>query len=152
MRLILAGGRHLTDAGLVTRALDRAAEAHALTVLIHGGHALTGQAAEDWARRQGLHVIRYPPNWQLHGRRAEGLRNAFMLADSRPDLMLALPGGADTADLIARARGIGLPVQPAGHGNASDPPDDPLSRGGHPSRHPAFLPSDPPPLRRGDRP
>ena len=134
MRLILAGGRHLTDAGLVTRALDRAAEAHALTVLIHGGHALTGRAAEDWARRQGLHVIRHPPNWQRHGRRAESIRNDFMLADSRPDLVLALPGGDDTRALVLSALSRRLPIFdhkgqpmsgcPAG-GHATRPEPDP---------------------------
>lgn len=110
MRLLLAGGRHLDDGGLVNRALDALCVAHPLTVLIHGGHPALGPQAEAWARRHDLHVIRYPANRQLHGRRAEMLRNAFMLVDSRPDLVLALPGGADTADLVARAHALRLTV------------------------------------------
>ena len=72
--------------------------------------AFPGVAAEDWARNRDVHVLRYPANWRLHGKRAEGIRNAFMLADSRPDMVLALPGGDDTRMLAmaAMARGLGV--------------------------------------------
>lgn len=110
MRHLLAGGRHLDDGGLVRAMLDALRARHSPTVLIHGGHPDLGPQAEAWARRHDLHVIRYPANRHLHGRRAEMLRNAFMLVDSRPDLVLALPGGADTADLVARAHALRLTV------------------------------------------
>ena len=110
MRLLLAGGRHLDDVGMIRRALDRAHAMGPAEVLIHGGAGVLGVAAEDWAREQRLHVVRYPANWREFGKRAEGLRDAFMLADSRPDLVLALPGGGDTRALVARALAAGLPV------------------------------------------
>jgi hypothetical protein len=62
-----------------------------------------GIAAEAWARSSGTPVVRYPPNWKLYGKKAEGLRDAFMIEDSRPDLVLAFPGGRHTADLIQKA-------------------------------------------------
>lgn len=110
MRLILAGGRHLDDAALIRRALSRAHSLHPLTVLIHGGTGTLGATADDWAREMRLHLVRYPANWRAFGKRAGAIRNAFMLEDSRPDMLLALPGGTDTADLVALAHNAGLPV------------------------------------------
>ncbi|MBW7056103.1 DUF2493 domain-containing protein [Paracoccus bogoriensis] len=110
MRLLVAGGRHLNDVALIHHALDRVHARHPLAVLIHGGHAFLGIAAEDWARDRDVHVLRYPANWRLHGKRAEGIRNAFMLADSRPDMVLALPGGEDTRVLVMAASARGLVV------------------------------------------
>ena len=110
MRLLLAGGRHLDDVGMIRRALDRAHALGPAEVLIHGGAGVLGVAAEDWAREHRLHVVRYPANWREFGKRAEALRDAFMLADSRPDLVLALPGGGDTRALVVRALAAGLAV------------------------------------------
>jgi len=110
MRLIIAGGRHLDDVALIRRALARAHEIRPITVLIHGGTGALGITAEDWARDMRLHVVRYPANWREFGKRAEAIRNAFMLQDSRPDILLALPGGTDTADLVMRALRARVPV------------------------------------------
>ncbi len=74
-------------------------------------------------------MVRYPANWRVHGKRAEGIRNEFMLADDRPDLLLALPGGEDTRTLVLVARARGLPVidhrgQPIDQaGDIAAPPD-----------------------------
>ncbi|WP_296474912.1 DUF2493 domain-containing protein [Roseinatronobacter sp.] len=110
MRLIIAGGRHLDDVALIRCALARAHSIRPITVLIHGGNGALGVTAEDWAREMRLHVVRYPANWREFGKRAEAIRNAFMLEDSRPDMLLALPGGNDTADLVAGAFGAQVPV------------------------------------------
>lgn len=110
MRLLVCGGRHYDDADAVRGELDGAHGTGPLTVLIHGGLAGIGTAAEAWAREHNVHVVRYPPNWTLLGNKAEAHRNAFMLADSRPDMVLAFPGGRDTAELVRTARAAGLPV------------------------------------------
>ena len=110
MRLIIAGGRHLDDAALIRRALAVAHTIRPITVLIHGGNGALCITAEDWAREQRLHVVRYPANWRELGKRAEAIRNAFMLEDSRPDMLLALPGGNDTADLVTNACAARVPV------------------------------------------
>jgi hypothetical protein len=110
MRLLVTGGRHLDDVALIHRALTLIHAAQPLCVVIHGGHALAGVAIEDWARDMRLHVLRYPANWREFGKRAESIRNDFMLADSRPDLVLALPGGDDTRALVLSALSRRLPV------------------------------------------
>ncbi|MGL4285854.1 MAG: DUF2493 domain-containing protein [Phreatobacter sp.] len=110
MRLLICGGRHYDDAAAICRELDRLHGGQPIDVLIHGGLVAIGTVAEAWARQHNVHVIRYPPNWTLLGTKAEARRNAFMLADSRPDFLLAFPGGRDTADLVRMARAAELPV------------------------------------------
>lgn len=110
MRLLVIGGRHLDDVGLIRKALSLVHVRKPVDVLIHGGHAFLGVAAEEWARERDIHILRYPANWRLLGKRAEGVRNDFMLSDSRPDMVLALPGGQDTRVLVLRAISMGLPV------------------------------------------
>jgi NADPH:quinone reductase-like Zn-dependent oxidoreductase len=137
MRLIIAGGRHLDDIALIRSALVRSHAIEPLTVLIHGGNGALGITAEDWAREMRLHVVRYPANWREFGKRAEAIRNAFMLEASRPDMLLALPGGNDTADLVAGAFARSAPV--------IDPEGKPVTidKTGKPN------PSAPDPARRG---
>lgn len=138
MRLLPAGGRHLTDAGPVTRALGRAAARHAVTVPIRGGHPVTGPAAEGGARRHDPHVLHHPPNLQRHGHRARRRRSALMPADGRPDLVLALQGGADTAALIARVRAMGLQVLQADPDDPGAGAEEPRGRCAWPRLRPAI--------------
>ncbi|MBK5540799.1 DUF2493 domain-containing protein [Pseudomonas sp. TH05] len=108
MRILICAGRHYADTHLCRRVLEAFQRMHEVRVLIHGGSQFLGAEIEDWAREIGADIVRYPPNWQLHGKHAERLRNAFMLKDSRPDLVIALPGGEDTEELLARAKAQGI--------------------------------------------
>ena len=66
--------------------------------------------AEGHSEKRAKPASRYPPNWECLGKRAENLRNDFMLADSRPDFVIAFPGGRNTTDLVAKVSAAGLPV------------------------------------------
>ncbi len=103
MRVLVCGGRHVQDADSICREVVRLHTKDPITVLIHGCLAGAGMIAEAWGRRNGIAIVRYPPNWEFYGKKAEGLRNGFMIADSRADLVLAFPGGRHTADLVQRA-------------------------------------------------
>ncbi|MBC2659011.1 DUF2493 domain-containing protein [Pseudomonas sp. MSSRFD41] len=108
MRVLICAGRHYTDSRRCRQVLEAFQRLHPVRVVIHGGSQFLGAQIEDWAREIGADLVRYPPNWQLHGKHAERLRNRFMLADSRPDIVLALPGGDDTEELLAQARTRGI--------------------------------------------
>jgi hypothetical protein len=108
MRVLICAGRHYADSRQCRRVLDAFQRLHPVQVLIHGGNQYLGADIEEWAREPSADIVRYPPNWQRHGKLAERLRNHFMLHDSRPDVVIALPGGDDTEELVAQARTCGL--------------------------------------------
>jgi hypothetical protein len=142
MRLLLVGGRHLKDATLIRKSLGLIHIRMQVSVLIHGGHAALGTIAEDWARESDIHILRYPANWRLLGKRAEGVRNDFMLSDSRPDMVLALPGGDDTRALIVKALVLGVPVYDPQAQPVTIPPAAPPGQviDLHPARRGALYP------------
>jgi hypothetical protein len=110
MRILVCGGRYYENADAVHQELMRFHWRRPIKVIIHGGVSGAGIAAEAWARRNRVDVVRYPPNWECLGKKAERLRNDFMLADSRPDVVIVFPGGRDTADLAAKATAAGIQV------------------------------------------
>ena len=121
MRVLVGGGRHFGDAEKVHQELVRLHWRKPISVLIHGSVTDVGIAAEAWARSSGTRVVRYPPNRKLYGKKAEGLRDAFMIEDSRPDLVLAFPGGRHTADLIQKAINAKIVVLAIPAGSARKP-------------------------------
>jgi YspA, cpYpsA-related SLOG family len=110
MRVLVCGGRYYENSDAVHQELIQFHWRTPISVIIHGGVSGAGAAAEAWARRNRVDVVRYPPNWECFGKRAERLRNDFMLADCRPDFVIVFPGGRDTADLVAKALAAGIQV------------------------------------------
>jgi hypothetical protein len=110
MRVLVCGGRYYENSEAVHQELIRFHWRTPITVIIHGGVSGAGMAAEAWARRNGVAVVRYPPNWEGYGKRAEKLRNDFMLTDSRPEVVIVFPGGRNTADLAAKAEAAGIRI------------------------------------------
>ncbi|GEM_PF-502434 len=115
MRIIVAGGRR-SDVSLVHRALWLLDAERRITAINHGCSDNCCSAAEAWAQSRDVLIVRYPSNWRLHGKRAASLRNYAMLQDSRADMVLALPGGSHTDELVAWARDGGVDVASLGAG------------------------------------
>ena len=56
-------------------------------------------------------ALAYPANWKKHGRAAGPIRNKQMLEEAKPDLVIAFPGGAGTANMVKQAREAGVKVE-----------------------------------------
>lgn len=98
--VLVCGGRAYADAACVEKVLDELHHDRPLTLLVHGAATGADTLAAAWATRR-----------QVKQRPAAGpLRNAAMLEETRPELVVAFPGGRGTADLVARARAAGVPV------------------------------------------
>ncbi len=82
-----------------------------MRVLIHGD----ARGADRWCAVRGkdigCSILAFPAAWDVHGRAAGAIRNARMLAEGKPDLVLAFPGGRGTADMVRRAERAGVPVR-----------------------------------------
>ncbi|GAB6842405.1 putative Rossmann-fold nucleotide-binding protein [Methylorubrum rhodinum] len=121
MRVLVCGGRDL-DAADVWNWLERfghqdAAEALGwpslprITTVIHGGARGADEGAAQWAESEGLRVLSFPADWKKHGKSAGPIRNARMLREGKPVVVLAFPGGRGTADMIRQAEAAGIPVR-----------------------------------------
>jgi len=81
-----------------------------ITTLIHGAARGADTLAGEWTVAKAVPVEVYPAQWDVDGKAAGPRRNARMLAEGRPGAVLAFPGGAGTADMVAKARAAGVPV------------------------------------------
>lgn len=109
-RVLVCGGRHYNDVFTVCETLDLLAEEHTIEVVIHGYASGADAHAAFWARSRGVKQAGFRAEWQKHGAAAGPLRNARMLKDGRPTVVVAFPGGKGTADMVMRARAAGVRV------------------------------------------
>ena len=104
MRVLVCGGRDYAKADYVSRVLDGLS----VTTLVHGGARGADILAGHWALRHGVNTEVFYADW-ARGKRAGPERNQRML-DSKPDLVVAFPGGRGTADMVRRAKAAGIEV------------------------------------------
>ena len=123
-RVLVCGGRNYADWRLVCKTLDELKP----TVIIQGGATGADALADRWANMHGIERLRYPAAWRdlkavplvlrynrfglghAYNAAAGTIRNAKMLAEGKPDIVVAFPGGKGTADMVAKARAANVPV------------------------------------------
>lgn len=77
-------------------------------------HVISGKAkgadtlAVDWAVTNWCSYDEYPAQWDKYGKSAGYKRNAQMLEEGKPDLVVAFPGGVGTAMMVKIARAAGV--------------------------------------------
>lgn len=106
-RVLVTGGRDYTDRGRVMKDLSRIFDKHRDMVVISGMARGADQHALDFALLYGLDYEGYAAKWNEDGKAAGLLRNQRMI-DTKPDLVVAFPGGKGTADCVERAKKAGL--------------------------------------------
>ena len=107
MRLLVCGGRDLGNLHAVWAALDLLHAVRPVTHLIHGAARGADTLAARWAAARHIPATPFPADWSK-GLGAGHARNAQMLTEGRPDLVVAFPGGRGTADMVRRARAAGV--------------------------------------------
>ena len=110
MKLLVCGGRDYSDRMAAFVALDAVHSKRPITAVIHGAAKGADLLAGQWAKQNGIHAMPFPADWNKDGRAAGPIRNARMLAEGKPDGVVAFPGGRGTADMIAQASKAGLKV------------------------------------------
>ncbi len=111
MRVLVCGGRDYADEAAVFAVLDLLHAERPISVLIHGAARGADTLAASWARRRGIQGQAFPANWRKHGKAAGPVRNAQMLEEGQPVLVVAFPGGRGTADMVAQAWWAGVEVR-----------------------------------------
>ncbi len=111
-RVLVCGGRDYSDYSALCAALDHLLSARLPNVvIIHGAAPGADSLAGQYAVDRGLACEAFPADWQTHGRAAGPIRNARMLAEGKPDAVVAFPGGRGTANMIAQAEAARVVVQ-----------------------------------------
>ena len=108
MRVLVCGGRNYSDRLFLFDVLDRIHARCPITTIIEGGATGADRIARSWANKNHIEVFTYPANWELHGHRAGPVRNAKMLREGRPDLVVAFKGGRGTTHMVSIAGEAGV--------------------------------------------
>jgi predicted Rossmann-fold nucleotide-binding protein len=109
-RVLVCGGRDFNDDERVFAVLSSYDHDYHFTRLIQGGAPGADSAAARWADIGGIVVMCFKPNWKKHSKAAGPIRNARMIEEGKPDLVIAFPGGRGTANMVAQARAAGIEV------------------------------------------
>lgn len=110
-RVLVCGGRDYCDAKRIWSVLDHyLREGDDFECLMHGAARGADTIAGEWATARGVQVLSFPADWNGLGNSAGPTRNAQMLREGKPTLVIAFPGGRGTADMTGRARRAGVPV------------------------------------------
>lgn len=106
MIVLVCGGRDFKDRDLLFGTLDRLMldDEHGIERIIHGGASGADTLAGEWAMLHEVVCEVYPAKWKTHGRKAGPIRNQQMLDEAMPDVVVAMPGGFGTSDMVLRAR------------------------------------------------
>ena len=118
-RVLVCGGRDYDDRDRAFAELDAL---QPIRMVIHGNARGADMLAGIWCRHRSVQEVACPAQWSKFGKRAGPMRNEAMLGHS-PDLVLAFPGGAGTADMVRRARRAGVRVVEVGAGRAALAPE-----------------------------
>lgn len=115
MRVLVCGGRHYYNKQLVKKTLDQLHAAKPISCIIHGGASGADFLAKHWSIAYGqVPHEEYKADWGNgrfgQGRSAGPKRNAIMLKEGKPDLVVAFPGGKGTADMVRKARKAGVAI------------------------------------------
>jgi hypothetical protein len=116
LRILVCGGRDFTDYLHFAREMNAIRDEHGgFSAIIHGAAKGADWCAHLYAnaagcKANGVEEWSFPADWKTHGRVAGPLRNARMIAEGRPDLVIVFPGGRGTADMVRKALAAGIPI------------------------------------------
>lgn len=110
MKVLVCGGRNFRDKALLYGTMDALDRKHGIVTVIHGGASGADTLAGTWAMEWGCSVWVFSANWKKYGDAAGPIRNALMLEDGEPDLVVAFKGGKGTASMVKLARYAGVKV------------------------------------------
>lgn len=116
MRILVCGDRNFTDRKLMCEVIRR--NFNPADVLIHGcargADQLSEEVLNDYLTIGYLpEIVRYPADWDKHGKGAGYIRNKQMLVEGKPDKVIAFlaPNSKGTANMIKQAQEAGVPVE-----------------------------------------
>lgn len=111
--VLVTGGRHYADGVSLYKVMDRLHAELSFAMLIHGNAKGADLLADNWAKARKVQTWRFPVSkgdWDKIGLSAGPKRNTKMLMESKPDYVVAFPGGNGTSDMVNKAVAAGYRI------------------------------------------
>ena len=109
-KILVCGGRDFKDRDLLFNVIDNIQPEEIISGMAKGADSI----AAEYATRFGISLLKFPADWEKHGKSAGPIRNQQMLDEGKPDLVVAFKGGRGTAHMVSIARKAGIPVKEYG--------------------------------------
>ena len=121
--VIVCGGRDYNDDRKVSSVLDELLATTKYLTIVEGGQTGADRLAQNWAKSKGATGNRvkdlnspvaletYHANWDWYGKAAGPKRNAKMIEEQQPDLVIAFPGNRGTANMIELAHAAHVKIR-----------------------------------------
>lgn len=106
---IITGGAGFSSVQIIEEALDHCRDNRGLTKIIISGASKAEKISAEWAKRNGIQVVTFDMDYSMPRKEAVADRNKLML-NRYVDFVVAFPGGDSTADMCAKADGLGVLV------------------------------------------
>ena len=109
MRVLVCGSRHFNNYEL----LEKTLETIPITTIIEGEARGADTLARIYGERRSLDVLPFPAKRDEHGKAAGPIRNAQMLREGQPELVVAFrsSNSRGTQNMINQARKAGVEVK-----------------------------------------
>jgi len=98
MKVIIAGGRDITDPNLVLEAIDKSW--FNITEVVCGMARGVDTLGKEWAEAHGIPVKEFPANWSKFHRAAGPIRNAEMAKYADALIAIMKPGSKGTKSMV----------------------------------------------------
>lgn len=109
MIALVCGGRSYWNTERVWLTLDALRASYGIMGIIHGAAPGADTLAMRWASSRGVPQLAFAADWS-QGRKAGPERNARMLREGKPGLVIAFPGGRGTENMVRQAEAAGVRV------------------------------------------
>lgn len=114
IKMLVTGGRDFADADRVEKVMRGMMSRFPGFCVVQGGARGADSLARAWCLANGVPCITIDACWDYYGRqRAGGIRNQWMLTYNDISFVAAFPGGSGTADMVRRAKRMGIEVYEA---------------------------------------
>lgn len=113
MRVLVCGSRNWEDGGHIYKVLK--AMRPQIKLIIQGGAKGADTLARNAAEKLRIPYVTFEADWEKHGKAAGPIRNAKMLKDAKPTIVLIFHDefllGKGSRDMYDRAFFEGLPIR-----------------------------------------
>lgn len=110
LRILVCGGRDYKNVSAVFHALTALHAKRGISLIIEGGATGADRLGRQWVEQNGIPFSTFEADWDAYGKAAGPKRNTRMLAEGKPDGVIAFPGNRGTADMVLQAEAAGVKV------------------------------------------